>query len=89
MKRMWTACLLALVVAAVTATPAGAAGNSDNAKLCQKDGWQNLFRGDGSEFAKQGECVSYGAHGNTILTEPPNRWKAYCERAGGTFSVSG
>jgi hypothetical protein len=39
-------------------------------------------------FTNQGGCVSYGAQGNTILTEPPNAWKTACERAGGTFSVS-
>jgi hypothetical protein len=89
MKRMWIAAVLALVVAAVAATPAGAAtgGNSANAKLCQKGGWQKVFRSDGSTFANQGACVSYGAKGNTILTAPLN-WQAACEQAGGTFSIS-
>ena len=85
---MWVVGVVALVVAAVAATPAGAAGNSDNAKLCQKGGWKTLFRSDGSTFADQGACVSYGAKGGTILTGPPNAWKAGCEQAGGTFSVS-
>jgi hypothetical protein len=91
MKRiMWIAGVLALVVAAVAAAPAGAAagGNSANAKLCQKDGWKTLYRGDGSTFANQGDCVSYGAQGNTILTEPSNAWKAICEEDGATFSIS-
>jgi hypothetical protein len=85
MKRIWIASMLTLVVAAVAAAPAGAAGNSDNAKLCQKGGWQNLFRSDGSTFKNQGDCISYGAHGNTFK---PNAWEAACLRAGGTFSVS-
>ena len=73
MKRMWIAGVLALAIAALATTPAGAArGNSANAKLCQKGGWKTLFRSDGSTFANQGACVSYGAKGNTILTEPPN-----------------
>lgn len=54
---------LALVVGAVGASAGG--GNSANAKLCQKNGWQNLFRADGSPFANQGACVSYGAQGGT------------------------
>jgi hypothetical protein len=87
MKRMWIAAVLALMVAAVAATPASAAGNSANAKLCQKGGWKTVFRSDGSGFANQGACVSYAAKGNTILTAPPN-WQAACEQAGGTFSIS-
>jgi hypothetical protein len=91
MKLMWIVGVLAFLVgAAAAAAPAGAAvgGNSANAKLCQRGGWLKLFReSDGSTFANQGECVSYGAQGNTILTEPPNAWKAACEQVGGTFSV--
>jgi hypothetical protein len=83
---MWTVGVLVLLVGALAAAPAGAAGgNSANAELCQKDGWKALTRGDGSSFANQGECVSYGAQGNTIA---PNPWKTACEQAGGTFSVS-
>jgi hypothetical protein len=89
MKRMWIAGVLALAVGAIAAAPAGAAagGNSANAKLCQKDGWKTLYRGDGSTFANQGDCVSHGARGNAILPEP-NAWKAACEQDGATFSIS-
>ena len=89
MKRMWTAGVLALLVAAVAATPASAVagGNSANAKLCQNDGWKTLYRGDGSTFASQGDCVSYAAQGNTIQIEAPNAWQAACEQIGGTFEV--
>jgi hypothetical protein len=87
-KRVWIAGMLTLLVAAVAATPAGAAGGSSaNANLCKDDGWKTLYRGDGSTFANQGDCVSYAVKGNTILTEPPNAWKAACEQAGGTFSI--
>ena len=44
-------------------------GNSANAMLCAS--WQTLFRADGSTFANRDECVSYGAMGGVILTEPP------------------
>ena len=73
---------------AVAAGPAVAAkgGNNDNAKLCQKGGWQSLFTATGGTFASQDECVSYGAQGGTILTAPPNLWQAACETNGGTFS---
>ncbi len=84
MKCMWMAGVLTLVVAAVAAAPAGAAGNNDNAKLCQKDGWQQTFRSDGSPFANQGACVSYGAQGGSIIT---NAWQAACEQNGGTFTL--
>ena len=69
MKRLWMIGGLALVVAALAAVPAGAAagGNSANAKLCQKGGWKTLFRGDGSTFANQGECVSFAARGGPIF----------------------
>ena len=90
MKRMWIAGVLALAIAALATTPAGAArGNSANAKLCQKGGWKTLFRSDGSTFANQGACVSYGAKGNTILTEPPNPWEAPASRTalGGSRST--
>src|SRR5919201_1184362 len=41
-------------------------GNSGNAKLCQKDGWQNLMDANGSAFANQDQCVGYGASGGAI-----------------------
>jgi hypothetical protein len=48
-----------------TAAIAGG-GNSANAHLCQKDGWMNLVRSDGTGFGNQGDCVSYGAQGGTL-----------------------
>src|SRR5262249_26266239 len=56
--------LLALAIG-----PSGFAGdgNSANAKLCQKHGWIGLVRTDGSTFADDGACVSYAAHGGTLV----------------------
>lgn len=53
-----------------SAKPSGEGpGNSANAGLCQKGGWQNLapLETPWVPFGNQGECVSYGAHGNTIV----------------------
>jgi hypothetical protein len=88
MKRLSIAVLaLGVAVLAATSASAAAGGNAANAKLCQKDGWKTLYRGDGSTFVNQGDCVSYGAQGNTILLAP-NFWKATCEQDGGAFSIS-
>ena len=63
-----------LVLCAVLALSAGVAsataggGNSDNAKLCQKGGWQTWLRADHTSFANQGACVSYGAQGGILTT---------------------
>jgi uncharacterized repeat protein (TIGR01451 family) len=60
---------VALAFLLVTTTRAGG-GNSANAMLCQKNGWQSLFRTDGTVFGNQGDCVSYGARGGK-LNGPP------------------
>jgi hypothetical protein len=44
------------------------ASNSDAAHACQKDGYQNLFRADGSGFKNAGECASYAAGGGRFAT---------------------
>lgn len=46
-------------------------GNSQNAHLCQHGGWMSLQGSDGSQFSNEGACVSYGAHGGTIVPIPP------------------
>jgi VCBS repeat-containing protein len=49
------------------AEPAGPGpGNGPNAKSCQKGGWQDFVRSDGSAFANQGACTSYAAKGGTF-----------------------
>lgn len=56
--------VLALAVGVSTATAGG--GNSAAAHACQKGGWKNLVRSDGTPFKNQGECVSYAAQGGTL-----------------------
>ena len=61
--------LVLLATAAVclsqAAVASAAGGNSANAKLCQKGGWQNLNNvSTGLAFTTEGQCVSYGAQGN-------------------------
>ncbi len=76
---------LALSVGAATATAGG--GNSANAKLCQKNGWQSLFTSTGGTFSSEETCVSYAAGGGTLLTSPPvSQSQTDCESFGGTFS---
>jgi hypothetical protein len=75
--------LFALTVGVATATAGG--GNSANAHLCQKGGWQTLFGSDGSSFASEEECVSYGARGGTLTSKTKSQID--CEAFGGTFST--
>jgi hypothetical protein len=72
---------LALTVGVSTATAGG--GNSANAKLCQKGGWRLLVRSDGSSFANEAGCVSYGAAGGTLTAKTKSQLD--CEALGGTF----
>ena len=61
--------LLATLAAALVfagGAPAANGGNSANAKLCQKGGWQTLMDSSAQSFPDQGECVSYGAQGGAI-----------------------
>lgn len=79
------------VVASAAAQPSGAGpGNSPNATLCQKGGWQNLLGSDGAEFANAGSCTSYAAKGGTLVPKPVatprERFLDLCQAAGGTFS---
>jgi hypothetical protein len=59
------AALASTLVLAGGALAAGG-GNSDNAKLCQKGGWQALMDSSANQFANDGACVSYGAQGGAI-----------------------
>ena len=69
----------------VVLTKAGG-GNSENAKLCQKGGWMNLVRADGTTFASETECVSYGASGGTPVPPAQDRTgQQVCAAYGGTF----
>jgi hypothetical protein len=75
-KYIWLIAALVLATAlslgvATANAGKGPGGNSANAKLCQKGGWMNLQGSDGTQFANQDECVSFGAHGGTIVPKPP------------------
>ena len=68
-RTRWIVVLItSLVLLGVTFSSAVAApgGNSANAKLCQKGGWEDLQRSNGTTFTNQGACVSYAAHGGTL-----------------------
>jgi len=73
--RVWTTvCLtiaVALAVGVASATAAGG-GNSANAKLCQKNGWQTSAMSNGGGFANQDACVSYAAKGGTFGAPGPD-----------------
>jgi len=69
------------------ATPVGAAGNADNAKACQKNGWKTLVRADQTPFKNQGECVSYAAQGGTPQSPKPQS-QLICESLGGTYGAT-
>jgi hypothetical protein len=81
---------LALTIGVATATAGnghGNGGNSANAKACQKKGWKNLLRSDGSTFKNQGACVSYAAHGGTLVAK--SQAQIDCESFAGTFTLAG
>jgi hypothetical protein len=73
------------LLAALALVTTAAGGNAENANLCQNGGWQTLTRSDGSTFANQGDCVSYGAQGGTLVARSQSQLD--CESFGGTFVV--
>ena len=86
MKRMWMVGALALLVAALAAAPASAGGNSANANLCKKGGWQTLVKADATLFKNQGDCVSYAVRGGTPT--PKTTAQLICESQGGTYKIN-
>ena len=81
--RILLVCCAALALTVGVATATGS--NSPNAKLCQKGGWMTLYRSDGSSFANQSECVSYGANGGTPTSK--SSAQIHCEQGGGLFTT--
>ena len=66
-------CSLGLL--AGVASPASA-GNSANAKMCQKGGYQSLAASNTvPAFSSESACVSFGANGGVIVPYNPN-WGA-------------
>jgi hypothetical protein len=63
---VWVVGLVGLVLASGAVTALAEGGNSANAQLCQKNGWMNLVRSDGTAFRNQGDCVSYSAQGGEL-----------------------
>jgi hypothetical protein len=62
-------------------------GNSANAKLCQKGGWQTLHNSaTGVGFSNEGACVSYGAKGGEYSSL---KWTATVSGGSVTLSLSG
>jgi hypothetical protein len=58
-------------------------GNSAKAKQCQKNGWQKVFRSDGSSFASEEDCVAYAAQGGSLATVS----QLNCQSFGGTYAT--
>jgi len=77
-----------VVPALALASSAGAAGNSGNAKSCQKDGWKTLARADNTAFKSQGECVSYATQGGTLVPLLPDLIPVLsCAHSGCSLSI--
>jgi hypothetical protein len=92
MKRFFASAAIVAIAAvgvpvATAATTSAAGGNNANAKLCQKNGWQNLQGADGTKFASEEQCVSYAAQGGTLVAAPYVRSRQACESYGGTFTL--
>jgi hypothetical protein len=87
-----TAGLVVCAAGALTfgiATASAGGGNSANAKLCQKNGWQTLVTGTGDAFQNAGECADYAADGGILhpLSSAPclnDGWQAPAQRSDGT-----
>ncbi len=71
-RRLMTTTVVALLTLSVPAGGAQAAdgGNSENTKLCQKNGWMGLVSSTGAPFASDGECVAYAAKGGALSPKP-------------------
>jgi hypothetical protein len=72
MRRYSKYIIVAGALAALAAPSAAMASNSGNAQACQQGGWQTLIRQDGTGFANQSDCVSYGANGGTLYRGSEN-----------------
>jgi len=78
--------VLALSVGVASASAGGGkGGNSANAKLCYKNGWQSLYTSTGAAFTSEEACVSYAAQGGTLTSKTKSQLD--CESLGGTFST--
>jgi hypothetical protein len=69
MKRRLLLLAFTLVVAVGVGSSVALAGggNSANAKLCQKNGWEALQTSSGGTLSSQGDCVVYAANGGPLF----------------------
>jgi hypothetical protein len=84
-----TALLAGLLLAALAASGTAVAGNSANAKKCQKNGWQTLVTSSGKSFSSEEECTSYAAQGGALYpaSQAPclnGGWQAPAQRSDGS-----
>jgi hypothetical protein len=83
---------LALLALAMSAPLAFAknGGNSANAKICQKGGWEYYTTSDGTFFASEDDCTSYAAQGGTLTPVPTQcqdgGWQNYTTSDGTPFA---
>jgi len=68
---------LSLFTVAASSAFAGG-GNSSNAKLCQKQGWEGLQTDSGRTFTSDEDCTSYAANGGVFFTPSLTPTFRYC-----------
>jgi hypothetical protein len=83
MPRLALALLSTGVLCLSLAPAASAGGNSTNAKMCQKGGWQTLLANNVS-FTSEEACVAFAARGGTLV--PESQSQIDCQSFGGTFT---
>lgn len=67
-----TAAAVFSVLAVSGTASADTGGNSAAAHACQDGGYANLEGTDGTLFSNVGNCVSYAAHGGTLVAIAPS-----------------
>jgi hypothetical protein len=83
MPRLALALVSTGVLCLSLAPAASASGNSANAKLWQKGGWQTLLGTNGS-FTSEEACVAFAAQGGTLVRE--SKSQIDCQNFRGTFA---
>ncbi len=68
--RLVAMCGLVLGTLTLGAAASANGGNSDAAHACQRGGYANYTRTDGTGFANTGQCVSYAAQGGQLVVKP-------------------
>jgi hypothetical protein len=84
-----TALVAGLALAVLAASGTAVAGNSANAKKCQKNGWQSLVTSNGTSFASEEACTSYAAQGGVLFASSAapclnNGWQDPAQRSDGS-----